>query len=89
MTSTPDDHTGSDHPGSDHPGSDHPAADHPAADHTGSDHTVLDGPALENEEMRRGTQDLQSSEAKIDQAREHAHDVARATEPAAERSGPS
>jgi len=79
MTSTPDDHTGSDHPGS----------DHPAADHPGSDHTVLDGPALENEEMRRGTQDLQSSEAKIDQAREHAHDVARATEPAAERSGPS
>lgn len=51
--------------------------------------TVLDGPALENEQMRRGTQDLQSSEAKIDQAREYAHDVARATEPAQERSGPS
>jgi hypothetical protein len=47
--------------------------------------TVLDGPALENEEMRRGTEDLQSSEAKIDQARELAHEVARRTEPAEQR----
>lgn len=43
--------------------------------------TVLDGPALENEQMRRGTEDLRSSEDKIAQAREFADDVARKTEP--------
>ena len=46
-----------------------------------SDPTVPDGPALENEEMRRGTEDLQSSETKIRQAREFAKEVARKTEP--------
>lgn len=44
--------------------------------------TVLDGPAAENSEMRRGTEDLQSSQDKIEQAREFAQDVARGTEPA-------
>lgn len=43
--------------------------------------TVLDGPALENEEMRRGTEDLRSSVAKTAQAREFADEVARKTEP--------
>jgi hypothetical protein len=43
--------------------------------------TVLDGPALENEEMRRGTEDLRSSQDKIAQAREFADEVARKTEP--------
>ncbi len=43
--------------------------------------TVLDGPALENEEMRRATEDLRSSEAKSAQAREFADEVARKTEP--------
>jgi hypothetical protein len=43
--------------------------------------TVLDGPALENEEMRRGTEELRSSQDKTDQAREFAADVARTTEP--------
>jgi hypothetical protein len=51
---------------------------------TGADEaarTILDGPALENEEMRRGTEDLQSSQDKIAQAREFADEVARTTEP--------
>ena len=43
--------------------------------------TVLDGPARENEEMRRGTDDLRSSEQKVAQAREFADEVARKTEP--------
>lgn len=43
--------------------------------------TVLDGPALENEEMRRGTEELRSSEEKIAQAREFSDEVARRTEP--------
>lgn len=47
--------------------------------------TELDGPALENEEMRRGTEDLRSSQDKIEQAREFADQVARATEPEAPR----
>lgn len=44
--------------------------------------TVLDGPALENEEMRRGTQTLRSSEVKPAQAREFADEVARQADPA-------
>jgi hypothetical protein len=43
--------------------------------------TVLDGPALENDEMRRGTEDLTSSEDKIAEAREFAQDVSRHQEP--------
>lgn len=46
-----------------------------------SGRTVLDGPALENEEMLRGTEDLRSSEDKVAQAREYADKVARRTEP--------
>lgn len=42
---------------------------------------LLAGPAQENDEMRRGTEDLQSSQVKIAQAREFAEDVARSTEP--------
>jgi len=45
--------------------------------------TILDGPALENEEMRRGTEELRSSQDKIAEAREFADDVARQTEPGA------
>ena len=59
----------------DHP--DHDADDGPDA----AAKTVLDGPALANEEMRRGTEDLRSSQDKSAQAREFADDVARATEP--------
>ena len=44
--------------------------------------TLLDGPAAENPEMRKGTEDLQSSQDKIAQARDFADDVARRTEPA-------
>lgn len=43
--------------------------------------TVLDGPALQNEQMRRGTEDLRSSQDKIEQAREFADEVARRTDP--------
>jgi len=42
---------------------------------------VLSGPALENAEMRRGTEDLRSSQDKIAQAREFADEVARKTGP--------
>lgn len=44
--------------------------------------TLLDGPAGQNPEMRRGTEDLESSRDKLEQAREFADDVARRTEPA-------
>lgn len=44
--------------------------------------TPLDGPAGQNPEMRRGTEDLESSQDKLEQAREFADDVARRTEPA-------
>ncbi|WP_395725542.1 hypothetical protein [Nakamurella sp.] len=57
--------------------SDHDA--HEGPDTAGK--TVLDGPALENEQMRRGTEDLRSSQDKTAQAREFADDVARTTEP--------
>ena len=50
-----------------------------AADATGR--TVLSGPALENAEMRRGTEDLRSSQEKSAQAREFADEVARKTGP--------
>ena len=43
--------------------------------------TVLDGPALDNEQMRRATEQLRSSQDKIAQAREFADEVARRTEP--------
>lgn len=56
---------------------DHDADERPAT----HDKTVLDGPALENEEMRRGTEDLRSSQDKTAQARDFADDVARKTEP--------
>lgn len=59
------------------------SSDHAADDDTeATTTTVLDGPALENEEMRKGTEDLRSSQDKIAQAREFADDVARRTEPA-------
>lgn len=51
--------------------------------------TPLDGPAAENPEMRKGTEDLRSSQAKIEQAREFADDVARRTEPAEPPARPS
>jgi len=41
------------------------------------DRTVLDGPALENEEMHRATEDLRSSEDKVADAREFADELAR------------
>ena len=43
--------------------------------------TPLDGPAGQNPAMRRGTEDLESSQDKLEQAREFADDVARRTEP--------
>jgi len=43
--------------------------------------TTLVGPALENVEMRRGTEDLQSSEEKLAQAKEYADAVAAKTLP--------
>jgi hypothetical protein len=43
--------------------------------------TELDGPALENPEMHRATDDLRSSEAKSAQAREFADDLAASTQP--------
>jgi hypothetical protein len=49
----------------------------PAA-HSG---TELDGPALENPEMHRATEDLQSSEEKSAAAREIADDLAASTQP--------
>jgi hypothetical protein len=55
----------------------------PQADPAQTARTVLDGPALENAEMRRGTEDLRSSEEKIAEARGFADEVARKTEPAA------
>lgn len=42
----------------------------------GNGRTELDGPALTNPEMHRATDDLQSSEAKSEQAREFAGEVA-------------
>ena len=53
----------------------------PASGADAAARTVLDGPALENDEMRRGTADLQSSEGKIAEAREFASEVANKTEP--------
>lgn len=44
--------------------------------------TLLDGPAAENPEMRRGTEDLQASQDSIARARDFADEVARRTEPA-------
>ena len=44
-------------------------------------HTTLSGPALENDEMRRGTEDLLSSEEKLAEAREFGDDVAARTRP--------
>jgi hypothetical protein len=43
--------------------------------------TELDGPALENPEMRRATDDLRSSEVKTAGAREIADDLAARTQP--------
>ncbi len=51
---------------------------------TAGGRTVLAGPALENNEMRRGTDDLRSSEENSAEARQIADDLARRTEPAAE-----
>jgi hypothetical protein len=45
--------------------------------------TELDGPALENDEMRAGTADLQSSEKKTQEAREIADDLTNKTQPSA------
>jgi len=45
--------------------------------------TELDGPALENDEMRAGTADLQSSEKKSQEAREIADDLTSKTQPSA------
>ena len=42
--------------------------------------TELDGPALENPEMHRATEDLQSSEAKSAAAREIADELAASTQ---------
>jgi len=44
-----------------------------------STRTELDGPALENPEMHRATEDLQSSEAKVEQAREFSDDLVKQT----------
>jgi hypothetical protein len=44
-------------------------------------HTTLDGPALENDEMRRGTEDLLSSEEKLAEAKEYRDEVAAKTPP--------
>ena len=44
-----------------------------------ADRTVLDGPALQNPEMHRATEDLQSSEDKIADARQIADDLSAAT----------
>lgn len=43
--------------------------------------TVLDGPALENDEMHKATDDLRSSEEKTGQAKEIASDFVARTEP--------
>ncbi len=47
----------------------------------------LDGPALENDEMRRGTDDLQASEDSIAEAREYAADVRSHTLPGTSPTG--
>jgi hypothetical protein len=52
-----------------------------AAAPVGDGRTVLDGPALENEEMRRATEELRSSEQKSAQARDIAQDLVAKTEP--------
>ena len=49
----------------------------PKADRSVADRTVLDGPALENEEMHRATDDLRSSEEKTAAAREFADELAK------------
>ena len=46
-----------------------------------ADRTVLDGPALENSEMHRATDDLRSSQDKTAAAREIADKLAAATQP--------
>lgn len=51
------------------------------ADGADSGQTVLDGPALENEEMHKATDDLRSSEQKSAQAKEIADDFVAKTEP--------
>lgn len=47
----------------------------------GDGRTVLDGPALENDEMHKATDDLRSSEQKSAQAKEIAADFVAKTEP--------
>jgi hypothetical protein len=46
-----------------------------------ADRTVLDGPALENQEMHRATDDLRSSQDKTAAAREIADELASTTQP--------
>ncbi len=48
---------------------------------TAAERTELTGPALENDEMRRGTDALRSSEDNSAEARQIADDLARRTEP--------
>ena len=48
------------------------------------DHTELDGPALENDEIRRATDDLQSSEVKSAAAREIVDELTAKTNPTGE-----
>ena len=43
--------------------------------------TTLDGPALENDEMRRGTEDLVSSEEKLAEARDYGDELTAKTLP--------
>lgn len=69
--------------GSDTPAAEEdPAAGSKDAASTGSPaaaRTELDGPALENPEMRRATEDLQSSEEKTAQARDFSDDLVKQT----------
>lgn len=48
------------------------------------DRTELDGPALENDEMRRATDDLQSSQAKSAAARKIVDELTAKTDPTGE-----
>lgn len=56
-------------------------------DNRPSDKVELDGPAVDNEEVRRATEDLRSSEDSIAEAREYAEDVRSHTEPGASPTG--
>jgi hypothetical protein len=58
-----------------------PAVAAPESPATGPRLTKLSGPAAENDEMRRATDDLRSSEGKSEQARQIADDISRRTEP--------